>query len=289
MRHIGIYKNASSAQMLTLIRKVALYILALGLGCVFVLPFFWLVSTAVKPPEQIFLMPPKWIPDPIKLGNFIESWTTLPFTLYLKNTLVITISAMIGQILTASMAAYAFAFLKWPGRNVWFMIVLTTVMMPWMAILIPQFILFRYLGWIDTFKPLIIPLWLGGGAFYIFILRQFYLTIPREIVDAAKMDGCYHWRIWWQMIMPLSKPALATVAIFSFMSHWNNFLGPLIYLNSEEKRTLTLGLQAFQLQHDVNWSGTMAVSTLMILPVIVLFFFAQKYFIHGITMSGIKG
>jgi len=270
-----------------LIHKTFLYILMIAGGIVFLLPLLWMLSTSLKPPSQVFVFPPSWIPNPIRLSNYIEGWTILPFTLFLRNTIIITGLNVIGNLLSCSLAAFGFARLRARTSNFLFILCLATIMIPYQVIIIPQFILFKSLNWIDTFKPLIIPAWLGW-PFFIFILRQFFMTIPFELDDAARIDGCSSFRIYWNIVLPLSKPALATIAVFAFVGNWNNFMGPLIYLSSQEKFTLALGLRLFQGQFSLQMHLLMAVSMLNVLPLIAIFFFAQRYFVRGITLTGIK-
>lgn len=269
-------------------KAIILFILSVG-ALAMLLPFLWMLSTAVKPDHQIFLYPPKWIPDPIMWGNFSRAWTFAPFNQYLLNTLFITITGVFGCVLSASLVAYAFARLEWPGRNFFFFLLITTMMLPEQITMIPLFLIFRDLGWINTFMPLIVPAFLGGGAFNIFLLRQFFKGIPRELEEAAVIDGCSTLRIWAQIIIPLSRPALAAVAIFTFVGTWKDFMKPLIYLFDESKFTLQLGLYMFNGLHDTEWALLMAASTLIILPCVVLFFAFQKYFVEGIVVTGIKG
>lgn len=272
-----------------LLANSTIYVLLLLLSMVFALPLVWLLSTALKPDEQMAVWPPIWIPRPLQWEHFLLAWTSGNFGLYFVNTTVVTVSATIGQILTASMAAYGFARLRFPGRNVLFALLLATMMLPAVVTLIPTFILFKELGWLDSFKPLIVPFYFGGGAFFIFLLRQFFRTLPPEIFEQATIDGASNYRIYAQILLPLSKPALSTVAIFGFMSHWNEFLVPLIYINSPEKFTLTLGLRRFMLLTDVRYQEMMAMALLMTLPILLVFFFFQQYFIQGVVMSGLKG
>jgi len=270
------------------IRTAVVHGLLLSLSLVFLIPFFWMISTSLKPDDQILRFPPKWIPEPIKWSNYPDAIAALPFWTYTRNTIFITIFNIVGVILSCSLVAYAFARLRWPGKNPLFLLLLSTMMLPPQVTMIPLFILFKNLGWVDTFLPLVVPAFFGN-AFFIFLLRQFFLTIPRDLEDAARVDGCPWLGIYWHIILPLSKPALATVGVFTFMSVWNDFIGPLIYLNSESKKTLALGLQVFFGEHTAEWSQLMAVSTLMLLPLLMLFFLAQRYFIEGITLTGMKG
>lgn len=253
------------------------------------LPFLWLVSTSLKDQAQVFRYPPEWIPDPVRWRNYSEALTAMPFLRFVGNTLIITIANMIGTLLTASLAAYGFARLRFPGRDVIFMVLLSTLMLPFAVVMIPRYIEFRYLGWIDTWLPLIVPNFLGGSVFFIFLLRQFFRTIPRDLSDAARMDGASEFRIYWQVIMPLSRPALVVVAIFTFLDSWNDFLAPLIYLSTPEKFTIALGLASFQGLYSTQWNLLMAASTVMILPALALFFLAQRYFVQGVVLTGMKG
>lgn len=269
--------------------QTAIYGLLIIIAIIFATPLLWLISTSLKDDSQMALWPPVWIPVPIRWENFWTAWTAGNFSLYFLNTAIITIGAMIGQLLTASMAAFGFARLRFPGRELLFGVLLATLMLPYVVTLIPTFVLFKNLGWLDSFKPLIIPAYFGGGAFFIFLLRQFFRTLPPEIFEQAIIDGASNYRIYFQILLPLSKPALSTVAIFGFMQHWNDFLAPLIYINSPEKFTLTLGLRRFMSLTDVRFQEMMAMALLMTLPVIVVFFFFQQYFIQGVVMSGLKG
>lgn len=252
------------------------------------IPFAWMLSSSLKELPQIFVFPPKWIPNPVRLDNYAEALKRMNFLVALKNTLTITVLCLIGQVSSASLVAYGFARIRFPGRDFLFALVLSTMMLPSQVTMIPMFILFRSLGWVDTFKPLIVPSFFGGGAFFIFLLRQFFLTIPKDLEDAARIDGCGRFRIFLQIILPLAKPALITVSIFSFMSHWNDFMGPLIYLNSEHKRTLAIALQSFQGQYTADWNLLMAASVVVLIPVLVIFFTLQRYFVEGIVLTGLK-
>jgi multiple sugar transport system permease protein len=270
-------------------RALLWHLLLSAFGLLLLAPLAWLVSTSLKEPSAIFILPPQWIPDPIRWQNYPEALQAQPFLQFFLNTLTITVLATLGTVLTASMAAFAFARLRFPLRSLWFSIVIATLMLPSIVTLIPTFILFRTLGWIDTFLPLIVPYWFGGGAFNIFLLRQFFMTIPLELDEAARMDGASNYRIYGQIILPLAKPALATVTIFGIIAHWNEFVLPLIYLHSSEKWTMAIGLQGFSDLYSTQWHWLMAASTVMVLPLILLFFSAQRYYLEGIQMSGIAG
>lgn len=269
-------------------QRFLIYVLLILGSIVFMIPFLWMVSSSLKELPQIFVYPPQWIPDPFRWDNYVVTLGKMDFLVALKNTLLITGLGVLGQLLSSSVVAYGFARLRFPGREFLFLLVLSTMMLPPQVTMIPVFIIFRSLGWVDTFKPLIVPAFFGGGAFFIFLLRQFFLTIPKDLEDAARIDGCGTFRIFWQIILPLAKPALITVAIFSFMNHWNDFMGPLIYLNSAHKRTLAIALQSFQGQFTAEWNLLMAASIVVLIPVLVIFFALQRYFVEGIVLTGIK-
>jgi ABC-type glycerol-3-phosphate transport system permease component len=232
--------------------------------------------------KYVTVIAPRW-------QNYPEAWTTMPFNRFLLNTLIITVLGIVGQLFSASFVAYSFARLRWPGRNVIFVLVLATLMLPTQVTLIPQYVIYQRLGWIDTFLPLVVPAYLGGSAVYIFLLRQFFLTIPVELEEAARIDGASSFAIFSRIMLPLSKPILATVAVFSFVALWNDFMGPLIYLNSTRHLTLAVGLRVFQGTYGTYMHLLMAVATVALIPVIVIFFVAQKQFVRSIVLTGIKG
>jgi ABC-type glycerol-3-phosphate transport system permease component len=271
------------------LRTALLYGTLLLFGALFVVPFLWILSTSLKGNEEIFAVPPRWIPVDLRWENYLMVFERMPFLAYLRNSLFVTILTMAGVVGSSSLVAYAFACLRWPGRNLLFYILLATMMLPMQVTMIPVFVIFKELGWLNTYKPLIVPAFFGGGAFNIFLLRQFFLGVPRDIADAARIDGCSEFRIYWNIMLPLAKPALATVGILTFMFSWNDFLGPLIYLSDKMKGTLALGLSMFVGQYQTEWAQLMAASVLMMLPMLILFFVFQKYFIRGFMMSGIKG
>ncbi|GGD83171.1 carbohydrate ABC transporter permease [Paenibacillus nasutitermitis] len=270
------------------IHRFLVYGLLIIGSLIFILPLVWLLSTSLKGDMVLFDIPPKWIPDPFHWDNYKKAVQTFPFFRYTLNTVFITLMAMIGSLMSSSFIAYAFARLRWPGRDAWFIILLATMMLPSQVTMIPLFILFKELGWVNTYLPLIVPFFFGS-AFYIFLVRQFFLTIPKEMSEAAKIDGCSEVYIWWRIFIPLSKPALATLGIFTFTLTWNDFLGPLIYLNNPQDFTLALGLRSFQQQFGTRWNVMMAASLLVMLPTIALFFSFQRYFIEGVTLTGVKG
>lgn len=255
------------------------------------IPMIWMLSTSLKKSGQEWVFPPVWLPEPIWWRNYLEAMDALPvpFYTYVLNTFIITAGATCGTLVTSSLAAFAFARLRFPARNSLFLLVIATMMLPNAVTLIPRFLIFRYLGWLDSFLPLIIPYWFGGTAFSIFLLRQFFMNIPRELDEAARMDGASSLQIFWSVILPLSGPALATVTIFQVWGHWNEFLDPLIYINSMENYTIALALRTFQNIRSQRVNYLMATALLQVAPVIILFFSAQKYFIRGIQLSGLSG
>lgn len=257
----------------------------LAVGSLLILsPLWWMFATSLKTMAEVMSYPPSFFPESWEWGNYIRAWRAAPFTTYTINTITITTLVVIGSVLANSFIAYGFAKIPFRGKGIWFAIVLSTMMIPGFVTLIPQYVLFANLGWVNTYYPLIVPHFFGS-AFYIFLLRQFYMTIPTELIEAAKIEGASHFYIWWKIGLPLTKPALATVAIFSFNGAWNDFLGPLLYLNDENLYTLQLGLAVFKGQLSTQWNYLMAGSLLVLLPVILLFFFFQKYFIQGINLS----
>jgi multiple sugar transport system permease protein len=264
------------------------YLLCFAGSFIMLLPLAWLFRSSIMTPGQIFTFPPEWVPNPFAWENYPEALTTIPFLLYFKNTLFILIPAVLGTVVTATLAAYGFARLRWRGRDLVFNILLTTLMLPYAITLIPTFLLWARLGLINTTWPLVLPRWFGGGIFYIFLLRQFFRTIPRELDEAALLDGANRLQVLWHIIVPVSRPALITVAIFAALSTWNDFLGPLMYLNDSNKFTLALGLAEFTGLYNSQWHLLMAASAVVIVPVMVLFFFAQRYFVEGITLTGTK-
>ncbi len=268
-------------------RASVAHIVLLISGLSFLLPFIWMIVTSLKPAEQIFVWPPVLLPRPVVWQNYVEAVATIPFFRYLGNTMYISLFNVLGILISCPLVAYGLSRIEWPGRDFLFMVVLASMMLPYAVLMIPTFLIFNALGWIGSFKPLIVPAFLGA-PFFIFLLRQFFMTIPFDLSDAATIDGCSEFSILWYIILPLSKPALATVALFTFIANWQDFLGPLIYLRDESQYTLSLGMQRFLSDHGAKWAQLMAVSTLTVLPIVILFFFAQRTFIECITFSGIK-
>jgi multiple sugar transport system permease protein len=269
------------------LRRALLHLLLLAGAVVMLLPFAWMLSTSLKEPGDVFIYPPQWIPDPVVWQNYVETVTIMPFGRFYLNSLIQAASVTILQLLTASLAAFAFARLRFRGRDVLFLLYLGTMMIPFQVTMIPNFILIRSLHWIDTYQALILPQ--AFSAFSTFLLRQYFLTIPLELDDAARVDGASSFRIWWQIALPLSRPVLATLAIFTFLGQWNSFLWPLIITNSEDMGTLPVGLAAFQGQYSVQWNLLMAGSVIAIVPVLVIYLVGQKWFVRGITLTGMGG
>ena len=268
----------------------ALIYLLLTAGAIFVsLPLFWMISSSLRAYGEVFRYPPILIPSPIRWSNYPAALTTEPFFLFLRNTAQITALNILGGVLATSLVGFSFARLRWWGRDVLFLICLATMMLPYQVTLIPQYVIFKTLHWVDTFYPLWVPACFGV-PFLIFLCRQFFASIPGELDDAARIDGCGWFGIYWRIIMPQSRPVLATCAIFLFNWNWNDLMGPLIYLNSKTKLTLTLGITFFRSAgHGTNWHYIMAVSVFAVAPIILLFLVAQRYFIQGIVFTGIKG
>jgi multiple sugar transport system permease protein len=269
--------------------RIGLALLVLLLGAVsMVMPLVWMISTSFKSLAEANAFPPLWIPEQFRWSNYEEIFTRVPFARFIYNSFKITLLGVVGQLLTTSMAGFAFARLRFRGRDVLFLILLATLMVPPQVTLVPQYLIFRELGWINSHLALILPFWFGG-AFGTFLMRQFFLTIPQDLVDAAKLDGCTPFRMYWQIFLPLSVPALATLAVFVFLARWNDLLGPLIYLNDTELMTVTIGITYFVGQYYADTPLVMAASFISILPTIAIFVIAQRYFIRGVVLSGLKG
>jgi len=271
------------------ITSVVLYIVLTALAFTFLFPFLWSASASVKTLDKVYEYPPKIWPEEFHWENFPEALGKLPFGRFILNTLVICFSCMIGQVLTASLVGYSFARLRWKGRDLCFILLLGTMMLPGQVLMIPHYLMNHWLGWVGTYKPLIVPSWLGGGAFFIFLFRQFFRSIPREREEAARVDGATDWKIYWTIMMPLAKPVVATVAVLSFIAHWQEFMGPLIYLSDIEKFPISLGIRMYQ-SLEGSWANLMmAASIVAVLPLIVIFFFAQRYFVRSLLLTGTKG
>ncbi len=273
------------------LRIGALYVALLAIGALFATPVAWMLSSSLHTLPDVFAQPYRWLPAVLQWDNYVRAVTILPVPLFLWNTILITVPVMAATALSSALVAYGFARFRFPGRDLLFSLCLATMMLPGQVTMIPLYILFAKLGWVDTYLPLIVPA-LFGSPFYIFLLRQFFLTIPKDSEEAALIDGASRLRIWWSIILPQARPALATVLIFTFIGTWNDFFGPLLYLNSPEKATLTLGLNLMKTQvlgsGVVEWNVLMAGSLLVLLPNVVLFFLAQQHFIKGISMGASK-
>lgn len=285
-------KKITLVQVLVTIVKYSMLII---LAVTYMLPLFWMVVSGLKTETQIYLIPPVWWPNPARFVNYYEAWTIQPFTLYLFNTVFrLALPALIGTVVSNTLVAYSFGRLKWPGRDVLFAICLMTMMIPGQVTMVPVFIIFKALGWVNSYKPLVVPAFFASAG-TIFMLRQFFRTIPEELSDAAKIDGASEFQIMWQVILPLVKPALAVVALFSFMGSWNEYLGPLIYINKSDLYPLTLGLaQLSAAMAQVGVKGLaypylMAASTMVTVPIVLIFYFTQRTFIEGIALTGLKG
>jgi ABC-type glycerol-3-phosphate transport system permease component len=259
-------------------------------AALFVVPFLWLIITSLKDKPQVFTDPPTWIPSPIRWENYATVLTSpaFPFLRLLGNTVFYSAASVIATVVSSTFVAYGFARLEFRGKNLLFGITLATLLLPGIVTLIPSYVLFRTLGWVGTYAPLILPLCFGS-AFNIFLLRQFMLTIPHDLTDAARVDGASDYTILWRIMVPLIKPAILVVAIFQFLASWNDFQGPLIYLSDVSQFPLVLGLNSFRTRFGVEWHLMMAATMLTTLPIIVLFFVAQRYFIEGVTLTGMKG
>ncbi|SMF11715.1 carbohydrate ABC transporter membrane protein 2, CUT1 family (TC 3.A.1.1.-) [Paenibacillus barengoltzii] len=272
------------------VNKTIIYVIVTFLAAVILVPFFWMVSTALQADGDIFAWPPQWIPDPPQWHNFVEAWTAMPFNRYLFNTIFIVVLGIIAELISATIVAYGFARFRFPGSGLIFLVLLATMMLPFHVTLIPTFLIWQKFGLVDQFDPLVLRAWTAWGPFYIFLLRQFFMTLPRELDDAAEMDGSNFFQTFVYIMLPQVKPALLAVAIFAFRGYWNDFLGPLIYLSDMKMYTLNVGMYFFMggVNEAPQWNYLMAMSTLVALPVILLFFMAQRYFIEGITFTGMK-
>lgn len=270
------------------IGKIITYILLISLSVIFMIPFVWLLSSSLKSNADIFAMPPKWIPDPIEFSNYVEVFRQVPFFRFLANTLKIAVPVLVANVFVSAMVGYAFARFRAPGKNVLFMLLLSTMMLPSQVTMIPLFIMFKEVGWVDTLLPMIVPVFFGGSALYVFLFRQYYATFSASLGEAARIDGAGYFKTFTHVYLPMSKPILITVGIFSFMGSWNDFMGPLIYLNDMNNFTLAIGLNMFKTQYIQNWNYTMAYNVMIVIPLIVLFFVAQKSFIQGIVITGTK-
>lgn len=280
--------NNSNGKFGKFVSRAIIYLILAAGAFIILVPFAWTISTALKTPQQALKVPPVWIPEPVMWENFAKAWTAKPFATYYANSLLIAVLNIIGQLISCSLVAYGFARLRFPGRDLLFMVMLGTMMIPFQILIIPRFILFKNLGWLDSLLPLIVPHFFGG-AFNVFLLRQYFMSIPLELDDAARIDGCGHWSIFWRIIMPLSKPALGAVMVFEFLNSWDDFLGPLIYISKDKLYTVALGLAAFRNDYFIEWNLFMAAAALAMAIPLIIFFVAQKYFIEGVQLTGAGG
>ncbi len=271
-----------------LIEKTLGYITLIAVAALLVLPLYWMLATSLKSPEQTFAIPPEWVPNPMQWGNFTKVFEEVPFGRFIINTFSLVGFNIIGQLFSVTLVAYGFARLRFPGRSVLFLLMLSTLMIPYHVTLVPRFILFSKLGWINTYLPLIIPAF-TGSSFLIFLVRQYMTSIPFDLDEAAYIDGANWFDVFWRIILPLSRPALVLVVVFTFVGVWNDFLQPLIYLNDPNLFTVSLGLSFFQGARETNWNLLMAGSLLATIPPLLLFFFAQRQLIGGISIEGLKG
>jgi multiple sugar transport system permease protein len=274
------------------VNHLVIYIILLVGAITMIAPFAFLISSSLKTETQVFEYPIRWIPDPVRWMNYVEALTQKPFFLYFQNTMLIVILNQVAILVTSSLVGYGFARIKFPGRDFWFGVTLATMMLPFYVTMVPQFIMFSRLGWMNSYLPLTVPYFFGGGAFNVFLFRQFFRTIPEDLADAARIDGCSEFDIYWRIFVPLSTPVFITVSIFTFLFSWNDFIGPLLYINSSEKFTIALGLAQYRSMMGVGrtrWDLLMAASVAMTAPIVLLFFVLQRYFIKGVVMSGIKG
>lgn len=282
-------RRLTVAKVLGMAGRVLVLITLVVFAAAYLFPLLWMISTSLKDMGEVFAIPPVWIPAKLHFENYPLALTKyFPFFLYLRNTLIIAVPAVAGTVVSSTLVAYGFSRVRWRGRDTVFMILLGTLMIPNWTTLIPVYVLFARMHWTGTFLPLIVPAFFGS-AFYIFLLRQFFMRQPQELVDAARMDGATHPNILWSIIVPLSKPALAVVLLFSFMDNWTDFFGPLIYLNNANLYTLAIGLYNFQSNHRTDWTTLMAASITVASPMMILFFLAQRTFIEGITFTGLRG
>ncbi|HEY3079460.1 MAG TPA: carbohydrate ABC transporter permease [Chloroflexota bacterium] len=268
--------------------RAVLYVVVICGTIMFTFPFFWMIKSSVTPAGEMMLFPPPLLPSELVWDNYVRAWTSLPFPMFYRNTVFVTLMGMIGVIVSSSVVAFAFARMRWPGRDKFFIVMIATLMLPDHVTFIPTYVVFAKIGWINTFLPLLAPEWVGS-PFIIFLMRQYMMTIPLEMDDAARIDGAGWLQLFTRIILPLSLPVLGVAAIYSFQYHWNAFLRPLIYLNRLELFTVPLGMAMLNGRYGTDFGGLMAMSTVSIIPVMILFFVAQRYFIQGVVVTGVKG
>ena len=258
---------------------------------IFIFPLFWMLSVSLQTQNEMLVSTGFWdqlIPNSWRFMNYVDVFTVIPFLRYIQNSVIVTVACVVGTVASSSIVAYAFSRLRWPGRGICFNIMLTTIMLPSFVLLVPTYRMYSMVGLTETWIPLILPSFLGGGASNVLLIQQFYNTVPQELSESAKIDGAGHFRIWWSIMLPLCKPVIATVAIFTFLFTWNDFLNPLIYIHDDNLYTVALGIRAFQTKSGTEWGYLMAASVISIVPVMLVFTFAQRYFVEGIKMTGLK-
>ena len=281
--------RSTQKRLLRLLGELLKYVVLLLCSLFFILPWIWMISTSLKNPQELSVYPPIWIPHPIRWDNYLQALRQAAFAAYLGNTLLVTLPSVLGAVLSNAIVAYGFGRLRWPGRDLVFGVVLATLILPGFVTFIPLYLIFRKLNWINTYLPLVIPTFLGN-PFFIFLLRQFFMGLPEELSDAARVDGASEFRIFTQIVLPLARPALAVVALFQFIGSWNDYFGPLIYLSDKALYTISLGIANMQSSYGfMNFAWIMAATCMSVLPIVVLFFFAQRTFIEGIALTGLKG
>ena len=278
----------ANTRTVTMLQRLLIYAILIAGLLIVLFPLVWMLSASIKPKSEIFAFPPAWIPSVPLFSNYPRGLETMRFPMALTNTLLIAIPCLIGQVVTCSLVGYGLARFRFPGRDALFILVLATMMLPSQVTLIPTYVLFSRLGMVDTFWPFWLPAWTATSGFNIFLFRQFFLTIAPELEDAARIDGAGALDIFVRIFLPLSKPVLATVALFAFMFYWNDFFGPLIYLPSTEHKTLQLMLMSFQQFYTTDWGPMMAAMVVISMPPLIIFFVAQRLFIQGVVFTGIK-
>lgn len=271
------------------IQRLAIHLVLIIGSLTFLLPLIWVVSTSLKEPGDVYQFPPQFIPDPVQWQNYPDALGSLPFDRFFINTITIALFRLVGLLITCSMAGFAFARLRWRGRRVLFLIVLVTLMIPAEVTIIPEYVIFSRLGWVGTYAPLIVPAFFATNAFFVFLFRQFFMSISQDIIDAARIDGCSFWQLYWRIIVPMSRPVFLVVTIYVIQNNWNAYLQPLIYIIDREQYTLALGLRLFNEQYFSQFHLLMAATVVVTLPILILYFVMQRYFVRGVVFTGVKG
>ncbi|GKX29957.1 sugar ABC transporter permease [Vallitalea longa] len=279
--------KAKSIKTTDNLHKIIVYFFLIVFSIFFLIPILWMISTSLKSPEEIYRIKFAFLPTKLHWKNYVDAITSIPYFKYISNTLIVTVFCVIGQLFAAPLVAYSIAKIRWFGSKIVFMLIIGTMFLPFQVTMIPVYMIYHKMGFVGTFLPLILPSFFGYPL-YIFLLRQFIVGIPDSLIEAAKIDGASEYKVYWKVILPLIKPALATVTIFTFLTSWSDFLGPLIYLNNENMYTLSLGLRQYLTAHSIAWGPLMAATTMFIVPTIIIYFFAQKQFIEGIATTGGK-